>query len=310
MTTSNDAVALLGVEAQPDARRGSRWRLYLPVGLLAIPMLAFLSYFFFFPAIRLLLSSIQTQNSQGIIGRPFTFAHYARLIDVELYARVLWNTLRISVITSLLATVLAYPVALVMVKSRPMVTRIITLIVIAPLIVSVVVRGYGWQLILQNGPKGMLNWILMTLHLVEAPLSILYTEKAVIIGSLHVFFPMMVLPLASALGKIDPNLEDAARMLGAPWWKVFLRVTLPLSMPGFVAGFTLVFSLTAGSFVIPAILGGASAVMLGNLIEQQIFVVYDWPFGAAIAVVLVGLVFVVNGISMWLLEGRRLRRPV
>ena len=273
-------------------------------------MLAFLSYFFFYPAIALLLSSIQTQNSQGIIGRPFTLAHYARLIHVELYARVLWNTLRISVITSLLATVLAYPVAMVMVKSRPMVTRIITLIVIAPLIVSVVVRGYGWQLILQNGPKGMLNWILMTLHIVDAPLSILYTETAVIIGSLHVFFPMMVLPLASALGKIDPNLEDAARMLGAPWWKVFLRVTLPLSMPGFVAGFTLVFSLTAGSFVIPAILGGASAIMLGNLIEQQIFVVYDWPFGAAIAVVLVGLVFVVNGISMWLLEGRRLRRPV
>jgi putative spermidine/putrescine transport system permease protein len=303
MTTSDDVVAV------SDARQGSRWRLQLSAGFLAIPMLAFLAYFFFYPAIGLLFSSIQTQNSKGIIGPPFTLAHYARLIDVDLYARVFWNTLRISVITSLLATVLAYPVALVMVKSRPMITRIITLIVIAPLIVSVVVRGYGWQLILTNGPKGMLNWILMTLHIVDAPVAILYTEKAVIIGSLHVFFPMMVLPLASALGKIDPNLEDAARMLGAPWWKVFLRVTLPLSMPGFVAGFTLVFSLTAGSFVIPAILGGASAIMLGNLIEQQIFVVYDWPFGAAIALVLVGVVFAVNGFSMWLLEGRRLRRP-
>jgi len=304
MTTS-DAVAGLSDSA---ARQGSRWRLQLSAGYLAIPMLVFLAYFFFYPALGLLFSSIQTQNSKGIIGPPFTLAHYARLIDVDLYARVFWNTLRISVITSLLATVLAYPVALVMVKSRPMVTRIITLIVIAPLIVSVVVRGYGWQLILSNGPKGMLNWILMTLHIVDAPVSILYTEKAVIIGSLHVFFPMMVLPLASALGKIDPNLEDAARMLGAPWWKVFFRFTLPLSMPGFVAGFTLVFSLTAGSFVIPAILGGASAIMLGNLIEQQIFVVYDWPFGAAIALVLVGVVFAVNGFSMWLLEGRRLRR--
>ena len=303
MTTSDDVVGVL------DARQGSRWRLQLSAGYLAIPMLVFLSYFFFYPAMGLLFSSIQTQNSKGIIGPPFTLAHYARLIDVDLYARVFWNTLRISVITSLLATVLAYPVALVMVKSRPLVTRIITLIVIAPLIVSVVVRGYGWQLILTNGPKGMLNWILMTLHIVDAPVAILYTEKAVIIGSLHVFFPMMVLPLASALGKIDPNLEDAARMLGAPWWKVFLRVTLPLSMPGFVAGFTLVFSLTAGSFVIPAILGGASAIMLGNLIEQQIFVVYDWPFGAAIALVLVGVVFAVNGFSMWLLEGRRMRRP-
>jgi putative spermidine/putrescine transport system permease protein len=213
-----------------------------------------------------------------------------------------------SVITSLLATVLAYPVAIVMVKSRPAITRVITLIVIAPLIVSVVVRGYGWQLILANGPKGMLNWLLMTLGIVDAPIPVLYTEAAVIIGSLHVFYPMMVLPLASALGKIDPNLEDAARMLGAPWWKVFFRITLPLSLPGFVAGFTLVFSLTAGSFVIPAILGGPTALMLGNLIEQQIFVAYDWPFGAAIAAVLVGVVFIVNGLSMWLLEGRRLRR--
>jgi putative spermidine/putrescine transport system permease protein len=148
----------------------------------------------------------------------------------------------------------------------------------------------------------------MTLGIVDAPIPVLYTEAAVIIGSLHVFYPMMVLPLASALGKIDPNLEDAARMLGAPWWKVFFRITLPLSLPGFVAGFTLVFSLTAGSFVIPAILGGPTALMLGNLIEQQIFVAYDWPFGAAIAAVLVGVVFIVNGLSMWLLEGRRLRR--
>ncbi|WP_245449859.1 ABC transporter permease [Chelatococcus asaccharovorans] len=272
-------------------------------------MLAFLAYFFFYPALRLLFSSIQTQNSQGIVGPPYTLEHYTRLLNVDLYARVFWNTLRMSVITSLIATILAYPVAIVMVKSRPMVTRIITLIVIAPLIVSVVVRGYGWQLILTNGPKGLLNWLLMSLGIVDAPLSILYTEAAVIIGSLHVFYPMMVLPLASALGKIDPNLEDAARMLGAPWWKVFLRVTLPLSLPGFVAGFTIVFSLTAGSFVIPAILGGASAIMLGNLIEQQIFVVYDWPFGAAIALILVAVVFAVNGFSMWLLEGRRLRRP-
>src|SRR5262245_11219513 len=172
MTTSDDVVAVLDI--QPQTLRGSRWRLYLPAGLLALPLLLFLTYFFFYPAIALLLSSIQTQNSQGIIGRPFTLAHYARLINVDLYARVFWNTLRISVITSALATVLAYPVALVMVKSRPLVTRIITLIVIAPLVVSVVVRGYGWQLILTNGPKGMLNWILMTLHIVDGPVSILY----------------------------------------------------------------------------------------------------------------------------------------
>lgn len=276
--------------------------------LLAIPILLYLAVFFLYPAINLLFFSVLTQDEKGIVGRPFTIAHYAKFFEVELYMRVFWNTLRVSLVTSAIAILLGYPVAVVMVRSRPLVTRAITLIVIAPLIVSVVVRSYGWQLILQNSRTGILNWMLISLGVTEAPLALLYSEMAVVIGSLHVFFPMMVLPLASALAKIDPNLEDSARTLGAPWWKVFWRITLPLSVPGLVAGFTLVFSLTAGSFVTPVILGGTTTMMLGNLIEQQIFVVYNWPFGAAIACVLVFIVFAINTLSMRLLEGRRFRR--
>jgi putative spermidine/putrescine transport system permease protein len=282
-------------------------RLTLPAVLLAVPILIFLAIFFFYPAINLLFFSLLTQDAKGIVGPPLTLAHYTRFFDVDLYLRVFWNTLRISLVTSAFAIVLGYPVAIVMAKSGPIVSRTIALIVVAPLIVSVVVRSYGWQLILANTPAGLLNWMLISLGIISEPFAILYSETAVVIGSLHVFFPMMVLPLASALGKIDPNLEDCARTLGAPWWKVFLRVTLPLSVPGLVAGFTLVFSLTAGSFVTPVILGGTTATMLGNLIEQQIFVVYDWPFGAAIAVVLVLVVFAINTLSMRLLEGRRFR---
>lgn len=281
--------------------------LTLPAVLLAVPILVFLVIFFFYPAINLLFFSLLTQDAKGVVGRPLTLAHYARFFEVDLYLRVFWNTLRISLVTSAFAIVLGYPVAIVMARSRPIVSRLIALIVIAPLIVSVVVRSYGWQLILANTPAGLLNWLLMSLGITSAPLAILYSETAVVIGSLHVFFPMMVLPLASALGKIDPNLEDCARTLGAPWWKVFARITVPLSVPGLVAGFTLVFSLTAGSFVTPVILGGTTATMLGNLIEQQIFVVYDWPFGAAIAFVLVLVVFAINTLSMRLLEGRRFR---
>ena len=282
-------------------------RLTLPAVLLAVPILIFLTIFFFYPAINLLFFSLLTQDAKGVVGPPHTLAHYTRFFEVDLYLRVFWNTLRISLVTSAFAIVLGYPVAIVMSRSGPIVSRTIALIVIAPLIVSVVVRSYGWQLILVNSPNGLLNWALMSLGIISEPLAILYSETAVVIGSLHVFFPMMVLPLASALGKIDPNLEDCARTLGAPWWKVFLRVTLPLSVPGLVAGFTLVFSLTAGSFVTPVILGGTTATMLGNLIEQQIFVVYDWPFGAAIAMVLVLVVFAINTLSMRLLEGRRFR---
>jgi putative spermidine/putrescine transport system permease protein len=116
---------------------------------------------------------------------------------------------------------------------------------------------------------------------------------------------MMVLPLASALSKIDPHLEEAARTLGMSAWGVFKRITLPLSLPGLAVGFTLVFSLTAGSFVTPAILGGTNAQMLGNLIDQQITAIYDWPFGATIATVLVAIVVGINLISIRVLEGRR-----
>lgn len=124
------------------------------------------------------------------------------------------------------------PVATVLVRGNITTTRIITLIVIAPLAVSVVVRAYGWQLILGNGPTGLLNYVLMNLGIIGSPLTLLFSDAAVIIGSLHIFFPMMVLPLSSALGKIDPNLQQAARTLGAPAWKVFLRITFPLSLPG------------------------------------------------------------------------------
>jgi putative spermidine/putrescine transport system permease protein len=210
---------------------------------------------------------------------------------------VLLITLRISLCTTGVAVLLAYPVALVMSRSAPFVGRVITMIVIAPLIVSVVVRTYGWELILGNGPTGILNWVLLATGLAKAPVKLLYSETAVVIGSLHVFFPLMVLPLSSALGKIDPRLEDAARTLGAGSWRIFRRITLPLSLPGLAVGCGLVFSLTAGSFVTPAILGGTGAQMLGMLVDQQILVVYDWPFGATVATVLVAIVLIANIVS-------------
>jgi putative spermidine/putrescine transport system permease protein len=217
----------------------------------------------------------------------------------------LLTTLRISLWTTAAAALLAYPVALVMVRSPPVLRQAITIIVIAPLIVSVVVRTYGWQLILGNGPTGILNWLLLKIGLTKKPVALLYSEAAVVIGSLHVFFPMMVLPVASALGRIDPRLEDAARTLGATTWRSFRRITLPLSLPGLAVGCTLVFSLTAGSFVTPAILGGTGAQMLGMLVDQQILVVYDWPFGATVASVLVAVVLAVNIVSMRVLDRRR-----
>jgi len=276
------------------------------VGLaLALPAISFLGIFLLMPAARLIFSGVMTQDAHGVLGAPVTNSHYTHFFGTSLYSHVLVVTLRISLLTAGFAALLGYPVALAMVRSPPAIARAVTFITIAPLIVSVVVRTYGWQLILGNGPTGILNWVLLSLGLTSTPVRLLYSETAVVIGSLHVFLPMMVLPLASALSKIDPHLEEAARTLGMPAWGVFRRITLPLSLPGLAVGFTLVFSLTAGSFVTPAILGGTNAQMLGNLIDQQITAIYDWPFGATIATVLVAIVVGINLISIRVLEGRR-----
>jgi putative spermidine/putrescine transport system permease protein len=300
------AIPVESARVSPPGVRQARWAAgrLVPAVLLA-PSLLFLAVFFALPALTLVLYSVMTQAADGTVGLPLTLAHYQHFFTTSVYSRVLLTTLRISLWTTAAAAMLAYPVALVMVRSPPVLRQAITMIVIAPLIVSVVVRTYGWQLILGNGPTGILNWLLLKIGFTKKPVALLYSEAAVVIGSLHVFFPMMVLPLASALGRIDPRLEDAARTLGATAWRSFRRITLPLSLPGLAVGSTLVFSLTAWSFVTPAILGGTAAQMLGMLVDQQILVVYDWPFGATVASVLVAVVLAVNIVSMRLLDRRR-----
>lgn len=299
-----DAVPRLRSSAKIEMRRSASRHWLVPAALL-MPSLLFLALFFALPALGLISYSFLTQADDGTAGLPLTLEHYRHFFATPLYLQVLLTTLKISLVTTAVAIILAYPVALVMVRSAPVIRQAITVIVIAPLVVSVVVRTYGWQLILGNGPTGILNWLLLNSGIIKSPIALLYSETAVVIGSLHVFFPMMVLPLASALGKIDPKIEDAARTLGATTWRTFRRVTLPLSLPGLTVGCTLVFSLTAGSFVTPAILGGTAGQMLGVLVEQQILIVYNWPFGAACATVLVAIVLAVNFASIRILDRRR-----
>jgi putative spermidine/putrescine transport system permease protein len=190
------------------------------------------------------------------------------------------------------------------------VSRLTTIILVAPLVVSVVVRTYGWQLLLANGATGVVNWALAGIGFPPASLRIMYSETAVVIGSLHVFLPMMVLPLSSAIARIPPSLEEAARTLGAPGWRVFWRITLPMSLPGLIAGLMIVFSLTCASFVTPAILGGNRGAMLGNLLEQQALAVFNWPLSAAIGVVMVALSVGVSALTVRCLRGpmRRVHR--
>jgi len=270
--------------------------------LLLAPALLYVSVLLIVPTFEMLSASLQTQDVAGTIGPPLTLQHFIRLIQVPLYRDVLVVTLRISLITALLAAAIGFPAAMVIARGRPSAARCLNIIIVMPLVVSIVVRAYGWQLILANGPNGVLNVIGSWLGFGRVSVHLLYTEAAVVIGSLHVFLAMMVLPLASSLARIPRQLEDAAQTLGASSVRIFWKVTLPLSLPGLSVGLTLVFTLTASSFVLPAILGGSKSQMLGQLLEQQATAVFDWPFSAAIAIVMVTVIFGVNALSLWFIK--------
>jgi putative spermidine/putrescine transport system permease protein len=293
-------------QAWPSTRRATplfNRRTLVALALIA-PAVVFFAIFFVVPTGMMIRYSFYQQTGTGGIAGDFNVANYWRLASTDLYQKVLLTTLKVSLLTTLFAAILAYPVALIMVRGHALVGRILTVIVIAPLLVNVVIRTYGWRVILANSNTGVLNWTLSWLGLIDQPLRLMFTDWAIIIGSVHVFFPLMVLPVAAALGKIDASVEEAARTLGATSWAVFRRITLPLSVPGLAVGATLVFSLTASSFVAPAMLGGNFSKMLGTLVEEQIMSVFDWPFGATIATVMIGIVLVINFALMRLIEGR------
>ncbi len=249
-----------------------------------------------------------TQNQTGDIGLPLTVGSYERLIFSPAYRRVVMTTLRVAFFTALFTSLLAYPLAMVIAYGRPLASRITMILVVAPLVVSVIVRTYGWQLVLGNSNTGVLNWILGAMGAGPTPVKVLYTEWAIVIASVHVFLPLMVLPLSASLSRINPSLNEAARMLGAPAWRAFLRITLPLSVPGLIAGLTIVFSLTAASYVTPQMVGGNRGLMLGVLLEQQINTAFDWPMGAAIASVMVTIALFANVGVGWLAERRAAQR--
>jgi putative spermidine/putrescine transport system permease protein len=301
MSISSASAQVLSA-ARTDQGRGIFWSSIGTLLLLLLPALGFLLFFLLIPSFTLLGSSILTQSPSGDIGLPATLAHYDRLLFSPAYQRVVLRTLSIALWTSVISIILAYPLAMVIAYGRPALSRLTMLVVVAPLVVSVIVRCYGWQLLLGNSRSGVVNWLLALLSSSPASIKVMYTEWAVIIASVHVFLPLIVLPIATSLARISPFLIEAARMLGAPPWRAFLRVTLPLSAPGLTAGVTVVFALTAASFVTPQMVGGTKGSMLGILLEQQAMTVFDWPMTGAIASVMVAIALCSSVGSTWIIE--------
>ena len=209
---------------------------------------------------------------------------YRRFLLDAFYRQFLTETVWISLVTTAVCAVLAYPLAYQLARSSARTRGFLLMLLIAPLMIGDVVRGYGWLIAL--GDFGVLNQALLGLGVVAKPVRLIFTPTGVVIGLVQVLLPFMVLPLAAAIGAIPIELEEASLSLGARHGRVFRKVVLPLTLPGLAAGVVIVFALAMGSFAIPLFLGGIKVKMIGPLIFQQATLTVDWPFAAAISSVL------------------------
>ncbi|HEV8675483.1 MAG TPA: ABC transporter permease [Methylomirabilota bacterium] len=249
---------------------------------------------FLVPTVASILVGSVVEHKQAL-GRP-TGENYLRFLGDRYYLGTLLFTLRISLVTTLCALGLGYLVAYYLVRSvrSRTVRRLAYLVVVAPLFTSSIVRSFGWMVSLGN--NGIVNRTLLDLGVVERPVRLIFNEAGVVIGLTHVLLPFTVLTIAAVLQQIDASLEEAAMDLGASRLVTFLTVTLPLSLPGVVAGSLIVFTLAMSAYVTPAVLSGGRLKVVPMLIYEQYVAVYDWGFGGAMAMVLLTLTLVLTGI--------------
>ncbi|OZI38694.1 hypothetical protein CAL29_08035 [Bordetella genomosp. 10] len=247
--------------------------------LLILPLLLYFLAFVLAPQIVLLVMSLR-----GLGDRP-TLAHFARALGDPMTFSVLFSTLRLGAVTTLTTLAAGFPYALAMATTRhERLRRAMLLLATLPLLVSAIVRTFGWLVTLGN--QGPVNGLLMALGAIDRPLRIMFTETAVVIGLTQIELPMMVLALYTVLSRIDPSLALASRSLGGGHWRTFARVILPLSVPGVIAGGSLVFASAVGAFVAQTILGGGGLLYMPMYIYQQSVLTQQWAFAAALAVIL------------------------
>jgi ABC-type spermidine/putrescine transport system permease subunit I len=276
MSTAADA----GGRSQRSLRGlvGNRW------SLLVLPGVVFLVVFFLAPLLTMSLRSVTDPRDAGL-------SNYSRFFADEAYLRVLINTFWIALVSTVTCLVIGYPFAYLMTVVPGRVAGLLLIAVLLPFWSSLLVRTFAWQVILRD--TGVINRFLLDLGLISSPLTLIRTTLGVIVGMSHILLPFMVLPLYAVMRRIDPEYGRAAANLGAPPMSAFLRVFVPLSLPGVVAGCLLVFVLALGFYITPELLGGLHDQMISQLIVQQIQQRLDWGFGSAMSVVLMLITLVI-----------------
>ena len=256
---------------------------------LAAPTVAWLFIFFVAPLVIVLVVSFMSRGRGGVAELPFTLAHYQRTFGI--FSIILWRSIGLAALTTIVCLVVGYPLAFfISTRRRRLVQQITLFLVILPFWTNFLIRTYAWRILL--GDEGTINGILISLGLISEPITLLNTQLAVLIGLIYGFLPFMVLPIFASVERFNFRYVDAAHDLGANDVRAFLRVVLPLTMPGVLAGCALVFIPSVGAFVTPDLLGGTKGLMIGNLINNQFGGSGNMPLGSALSIVMMAVVMI------------------
>ncbi len=254
---------------------------------LALPTIAWLFVFFVLPLVIVLVVSFMSRGRGGVAIMPFTLQHYERAFGV--FFIILRRSIGLAGLTTVICLLVGYPLAFfISTRRRRLVQQITLFLVILPFWTNFLIRTYAWRILL--GEQGTINGLLLSLGLIDEPITMLNTQFAVLVGLVYGFLPFMVLPIFASVERFNFRYVDAAHDLGANDIRAFLRVVLPLTMPGVLAGCALVFIPSVGAFVTPDLLGGTKGLMIGNLINKQFGGSGNMPLGSALSIVMMAVV--------------------
>ena len=291
--------------------RPQRWREFMRQygrWLIILPPLLYLAVFFLIPfafAFKISFADsavhvppftdLLTVNPDGHVTLRVSLLNFKYLLTDEVYAVAYIYSIRTAIFSTILCLLIGYPMAYAIARSSKATQTVLLLIIILPFWTSFLLRVYALEGIIREG--GLLNSVLLWLGIIHHPLQIMRTSAAVYLGIVYSYLPFMVLPLFATLEKLDHSLVEAAADLGSPPWRVFLDVTLPLSMPGIIAGSMLVLIPAIGEFVIPSLLGGPNNLMIGRVLWDEFFGNHDWPVASAVAIAT--LILLVGPIALY-----------
>jgi len=257
--------------------------------LLSTPYILWTVLFTIVPLIIILIFSLSASSKIGSLSTDFTLDRYVQFFE-PIYADVFFRSIKLSLYSTVFCLILGYPVAYIIANKKMRMRNFLILFIILPQWTNFLLRTYAWMSILKdNGP---INSFLMNIGLIKEPLTLLYTDGAVLMGMVYNFLPYMILPIYTVILKIDKAYVEAARDLGASSAITFRKIILPLSMPGIVSGIIMVFMPAISTFVISDLLGGGHSMLMGNLIQNQFLAARNWQFGSAISMILIAIILI------------------